>query len=177
MKNACFNPPPELHGRVAATEVVDGKPLIGVVHDENARSMGGVSGNAGLFATAEDLARFALMLLGKGRLGERRVLSAAALREATRDHTGHLGESRGLGWVVKGLSPGHLRAIFSRPKALATPALPAHPSGSTLSGGFLPSCSPIACTPPGPTTRTSGCGPSFTTLSPRPPDHDRRAKI
>lgn len=104
MKNACFNPPPELHGRVAATEVVDGKPLIGVVHDENARSMGGVSGNAGLFATAEDLARFALMLLGKGRLGERRVLSAAALREATRDHTGHLGESRGLGWVVKGLS-------------------------------------------------------------------------
>ena len=44
-----INPPPELHGRVAATEVVDGKPLIGVVHDENARSMGGVSGNAGLF--------------------------------------------------------------------------------------------------------------------------------
>lgn len=105
MKDAGFNPAPELHERVAATELVDGVPLVGVVHDENARAMGGVSGNAGLFATAEDLCRFAVMLLQKGRLGERRLLSPAAIQEATRDHTGHLGASRGLGWIVKGAAP------------------------------------------------------------------------
>src|SRR5690606_38923059 len=70
-----------------------------------ARSMGGVSGNAGLFSTAEDLGRFALMLLGKGRAGDVRLLSPAAIEEAVRDHTGHLGDSRGLGWVLKGRAP------------------------------------------------------------------------
>jgi CubicO group peptidase (beta-lactamase class C family) len=45
--------------RFAATEVYDGLPWTGVVHDENARVLGGVAGHAGLFATAGDLARFA----------------------------------------------------------------------------------------------------------------------
>ena len=105
MADATYNPPPGLRPRIAATELIDGLPLVGVVHDENARAMGGVSGNAGLFATAADLGRFALMLLGKGRLGDVRLHSPAALEEATRDHTGHLGTSRGLGWVVKGTAP------------------------------------------------------------------------
>jgi len=41
---------------VAATEVRNGAPLLGVVFDENSESVGGVSGHAGLFATAENLA-------------------------------------------------------------------------------------------------------------------------
>lgn len=105
MDDARFCPPPELATRIAATEVVDGSPLVGVVHDENARALGGLSGNAGLFATALDLARFSLMMLQHGRLGESRLLSPAAVAEATRDHTGHLGASRGLGWVIKGQTP------------------------------------------------------------------------
>ena len=39
----------------------------GLVHDENARWLGGVSGHAGLFSTANDLARFAGMLLDGGK--------------------------------------------------------------------------------------------------------------
>lgn len=105
MRDSAYTPPMELRSRIAATELVDGAALLGVVHDENARAMGGVSGNAGLFSTAEDLGRFSLMLLGKGRLGDVRLLSSAAIDEAIRDHTGHLGESRGLGWVVKGTAP------------------------------------------------------------------------
>ena len=39
---------------VASTEIdVTGRPLLGVVHDENARALGGVEGHAGLFGTAQ----------------------------------------------------------------------------------------------------------------------------
>lgn len=106
MADSAYNPSPRLHQRIAATEVVDGHPILGVVHDENARAMGGVSGNAGLFSTAIDLGRFALMLLGKGRLGDTCLLSSAAIEASTQDYTSHLGgESRGLGWVIKGRGP------------------------------------------------------------------------
>ena len=46
--------------RFAATERRgDGTAWTGIVHDENARLMGGVAGHAGLFASTDDLARFA----------------------------------------------------------------------------------------------------------------------
>ncbi len=44
--------------------------MAGEVHDENAYAMGGVSGHAGLFSTARDLARFARMLIAKGEFFE-----------------------------------------------------------------------------------------------------------
>ena len=52
-------------------------PLQGYVHDEAAAFMGGVSGNAGLFATARDVAQVYQMLLDKGVLGDRRYLTRA----------------------------------------------------------------------------------------------------
>jgi uncharacterized protein YbbC (DUF1343 family)/CubicO group peptidase (beta-lactamase class C family) len=51
----------------------------GEVHDPRAFALGGVAGHAGLFSTAEDLARWCRMLLAGGTLEGRRVLS----REAT----------------------------------------------------------------------------------------------
>ncbi|MGI6610015.1 MAG: serine hydrolase domain-containing protein [Limnochordia bacterium] len=74
----------------------------GVVHDENAFGLGGVSGNAGLFSTAADTAIFCQMLLNKGCYGATRILSPAMVGLATANHTGHLNDSRGLGWVIKG---------------------------------------------------------------------------
>ncbi|NLG78634.1 MAG: beta-lactamase family protein [Firmicutes bacterium] len=105
MRDTYFNPPEGMRGRVAATEHCKwrGRVLVGEVHDENAFAMGGVSGNAGLFSTVGDLAVFCQMLLGEGSLGGARVLSPATVRAMTRDHTGpRLGESRGLGWAVRG---------------------------------------------------------------------------
>ncbi|MDI7248206.1 MAG: serine hydrolase domain-containing protein [Bacillota bacterium] len=105
MADTCFNPPEAARGRAAATENCKwrGRVLVGEVHDENAFAMGGVSGNAGLFSTARDLAVFCQMLLGEGSLGGVRVLSPATVRAMTRDHTGaRLGECRGLGWAVRG---------------------------------------------------------------------------
>lgn len=54
-----------------------GGPLQGFVQDEAAAFMGGVSGNAGLFSTAHDVARIAQMWLDKGICGDRRYLSRA----------------------------------------------------------------------------------------------------
>jgi len=46
--------------------------LQGHVHDEGAAMAGGVAGHAGLFASANDLAIYAQMLLNRGRYGGRR---------------------------------------------------------------------------------------------------------
>lgn len=48
--------------------------LQGIVHDENTRIMGGVSGHAGLFSTAMDMAVFAQMLLNGGEFKGIRIL-------------------------------------------------------------------------------------------------------
>lgn len=55
-------PHPKL-GRVAPTKQIDTRKLLhGEVHDDNCHSGGGISGHAGLFTTAPDLARLALTL-------------------------------------------------------------------------------------------------------------------
>jgi len=87
----------------AATEVdpASGRPWIGVVHDENARFQGGVSGNAGVFMPLCDGIRFATML-ARGGAG---FLKQETLREAIRNRTPGEEEHRGLGFQIAG-SPG-----------------------------------------------------------------------
>lgn len=94
-----YRPDPDVP--VAATEWQD-HPAPGItrgaVHDETARALGGVSGNAGLFGTAADLARFGEAL----RLG-----GAGVLRESTVDLM-----TRPL--VAAGLTPGYRQAAGPR---------------------------------------------------------------
>ncbi len=68
MADTTFNPS-DMARCVPTEEKADspGEFWQGVVHDENARWLGGVSGHAGLFSTANDLARFAEMLLDGGK--------------------------------------------------------------------------------------------------------------
>lgn len=83
----------------AATERrADGTPWQGVVHDENARLMGGVAGHAGLFSVAADLAAFCSWWVG----GAGVPVPATLRREAESGQTAGLGGSRGLGWVRGG---------------------------------------------------------------------------
>lgn len=64
MKDTTFNPPGNWRPRIAPTEIMgDGTLLRGSVHDPFARRMGGWAGHAGLFGTADDLARFAHAML------------------------------------------------------------------------------------------------------------------
>lgn len=103
MENTFFNPPKTLRGRIAATEDDPrrGGVLVGVVHDENAWAMGGVSGHAGLFSTAIDLAVYAQMLLNGGRYAGKRILSPNSVRLMTSLQTSGMNERRGLGWLLQ----------------------------------------------------------------------------
>jgi len=111
MRETMFNPPATLLPRVAPTERCTpyGYPcegpvmqmLRGTVHDPTARRMGGVAGHAGLFSTAEDLARYSRMVLGQGQLDGRRVLSPLAVAKMTSPATSRTDRNtRGLGWDI-----------------------------------------------------------------------------
>lgn len=67
----------------------------GFVHDETAALLGGVSGHAGLFANAEDLAVLFQMLLNKGYYGDRRFLNPETIETFT---TANHGNHRGFGF-------------------------------------------------------------------------------
>jgi CubicO group peptidase (beta-lactamase class C family) len=98
MAKTFYRPPESCWDDCVPTEVLAGLPLRGVVHDPLARLQGGVSGNAGLFSTADDLALFAQMLLNGGELNRVRVLSPLTVRRMTEIYP-KVGESgRGLGW-------------------------------------------------------------------------------
>ena len=70
------------------------------MHDETAWILGGVSGHAGLFSTAEDLVKFAHMLLDKGRVDGRPFISPETLRLFTTVQEPAL-STRALGWDTK----------------------------------------------------------------------------
>ncbi len=117
MTDTLFNPPPSLHGRCVPTETIKGtdraakasSPLQtqrgdfieeasrfwqGVVHDENARWLGGCAGHAGLFSTAADLSKFAEMCLQHGgNLIDRDIFDLFTRRANLVE-----GSSRCLGW-------------------------------------------------------------------------------
>ncbi len=87
--------------RIVPTEIDDffrQEKLWGFVHDEGAAMMGGVSGNAGLFGTANDLAKLFQMLLQKGYYGGKRFISEATVNEFTRIQYPGNKNRRGLGF-------------------------------------------------------------------------------
>jgi serine-type D-Ala-D-Ala carboxypeptidase len=100
MAHTFYNPPAELLPLVVPTQVYDGKPLKGTVHDPLARAQGGISGNAGLFSTADDLAVFAQMMLAKGEYKGRRILSPLTVERMTSIYPKVPGLGRGLGWDI-----------------------------------------------------------------------------
>ena len=84
--------------RFAPTEQRDGHWMRGEVHDPRAFALGGVAGHAGLFSTADDLARYAQALLNGGQLGEARILRPETVQRMTSPQTVPGGGIRGLAW-------------------------------------------------------------------------------
>ncbi len=91
MRHTSFRPSASHLEHIAPTSRTLGA---GVVHDGNARRLGGVAGHAGLFSTADDLARLALALLNGGAAGHVRIASDSAVDRFTRRSAGW----RALGW-------------------------------------------------------------------------------
>jgi uncharacterized protein YbbC (DUF1343 family)/CubicO group peptidase (beta-lactamase class C family) len=79
-----------------------GKEILrGEVHDPTSYRMKGVAGHAGLFSTADDLARYSQMLLNGGTLNGKRVMSAQTLSRMTAPIVvSESGDTRGLGWDI-----------------------------------------------------------------------------
>lgn len=101
MQDTGFNPSPALLARIAPTELdtyFRHTLVRGSVHDESAYLMGGVSGNAGLFSTASDLARLAQLYLDQGLFNGSRLLSAATVQAFITRQELPPGSSRALGW-------------------------------------------------------------------------------
>ena len=82
MRYTDYRPTKELAALCAPTEKqADGKCLLGVVHDPLACTMmAGLSGNAGLFSSAEDVATYCAAILNGGELNGKRILSPLAVK-------------------------------------------------------------------------------------------------
>lgn len=70
----------------------------GYVHDENAAILGGVSGHAGLFSNANDMAKIAQMLLNGGEYGGKKYMRSETIELYTKYHFAELGNRRGYGF-------------------------------------------------------------------------------
>src|SRR5438309_701866 len=101
LQQTMFRPAARLKGRIAPTGVWRGHPVAGVVNDGSAVKLRGVSGNAGLFSTARDVARFAQFILrGGARPDGRALVRPETVRRFTTKAAdfGHGTEARALGW-------------------------------------------------------------------------------
>jgi uncharacterized protein YbbC (DUF1343 family) len=113
MRESMFQPPASWRARIAPTENVKGQILRGVVHDPTARRMGGIAGHAGLFATADDLARFAEMMLGGGEYGGVRLFSPLTVAKFTTPQSpADQPVLRGLGWDIDSPLSGNRGELF-----------------------------------------------------------------
>jgi len=117
MQQSMYNPPRKLWPEVAPTEFdnqLRHRLVQGEVHDENAFAIGGVSGHAGVFSTAPDLAVLCQMLLNGGVYAHQRILKRATIAQFTAPQT-LAQNTRTLGWVVptENSSSGHYFSVHS----------------------------------------------------------------
>lgn len=99
MRDTHYKPSKNLRYRMAPTEIDPwrGRKLLGEVHDENAFALGQVSGHAGLFSTARDLAKLAEAYLNGGAYNRARLARAETLKLFTTVNDSSF-SSRALGW-------------------------------------------------------------------------------
>jgi CubicO group peptidase (beta-lactamase class C family) len=114
MVDTGYNPPASKLDRIAATEFQSspGRGMIrGSVHDENAWSLGGVAGHAGVFSTAGDMAVLAQTVLNGGTYRGQRIMRPETVTAMLANHnTDFPGRDHGFGfelnqmWYMGGLA-------------------------------------------------------------------------
>jgi CubicO group peptidase (beta-lactamase class C family) len=97
MVHTTFTPPKEIRSQIPPT--ADDRSfrqgvIQGEVQDENASVLGGVAGHAGVFSTAEDIARFAHAMLNPANS----IFRPETIALFTRRESAPAGTSRALGW-------------------------------------------------------------------------------
>ncbi len=115
MKDTGFTPDPAKAIRCAPTAAAGNGRFNGQVQDLLARQLGGVAGHAGLFSTAQDLARYCRMMLGEGVVDDRRVLAERTVRQMTVPYFSQKGAVlRGLGWDIASQYSSPRGKVFTR---------------------------------------------------------------
>lgn len=115
MADTGYNPPASKLSRIAATEFEANPPrgmVRGSVHDENAWSLGGVAGHAGVFSTAGDMAVLAQTILNGGSYRGHRVLRPDTVRLMLTNYNQQFpDDSHGLGFELD--QPWYMGALAS----------------------------------------------------------------
>lgn len=114
MRDTLRCPPAKLAARIPPTEfeAATGKVVHGVVHDENARAGDGITGHAGLFATAEDLGKLARELL-RATEGRSKLFPREVVEEFFRPRKVGVNAIRAIGWGIPEASPGQTERLVS----------------------------------------------------------------
>ncbi|MCP2181649.1 CubicO group peptidase, beta-lactamase class C family [Prauserella alba] len=104
MTDTGFNPPASKRDRIAATEYQsepDRGMIRGVVHDENAWSLDGIAGHAGIFSTVRDMGVLGQTLLNGGVYGGERILKERSVRDMLTNRNQEFpGHAHGLGFEL-----------------------------------------------------------------------------
>lgn len=97
MTRTRFRPPADWLPQIAPTQYDEGMHMLhGVVHDPTVRRMGGVAGQAGLFSTVDDLAKFAQALLDGDK-----ILSPLSIEKMTSpQQPPNAATLHGFGWDI-----------------------------------------------------------------------------
>ena len=101
MNNSFFNPSKKLWTDIAPTEIDNTyrkDTIQGVVHDENAYIMDGISGHAGIFSNAYDIAKYAQTMINYGLYKGRRVYDKNYIKKFTKKQNIPLGSDFAIGW-------------------------------------------------------------------------------
>jgi uncharacterized protein YbbC (DUF1343 family)/CubicO group peptidase (beta-lactamase class C family) len=110
MTDTGYLPAKSLRPRIAPTEMQEDHTVLrGVVHDPTARYMGGVAGHAGVFSTADDLAKFCQMILDGGDgLFRPETIKLFTSPASPKGQT----NIRGLGWDIDSIYSGNRGNLF-----------------------------------------------------------------
>ena len=114
MNSTFFNPNDSLKKLCAPTEIDNYwrmKTLQGDVHDETSAMLNGVAGHAGLFSTANDIAKLMSVLLNKGKLNQKQFIKQSTIELFTKRYSEE--STRALGWDTKSESGSSAGEYFS----------------------------------------------------------------
>ncbi|MCP5063082.1 MAG: serine hydrolase [Ignavibacteriae bacterium] len=115
MNLTMYSPSNEIKRNCVPTELDDFwrmRQLQGEVHDERAFMLNGVAGHAGLFSTAEDLSKFARMLLNNGKFNHNNFIKKETIEEWTTKQSDQ--SDRGLGWDTRSKESSSSGKYFSK---------------------------------------------------------------
>jgi CubicO group peptidase (beta-lactamase class C family) len=115
MESTFYNPNDSLKKFCAPTEVDNYwrmKTLQGEVHDETSAMLNGVAGHAGLFSTADDIAKLMSVLMNKGKYNDVQFIKQSIVELFTKRYSTE--STRALGWDTKSDSGSSAGKFFSK---------------------------------------------------------------